>query len=123
MGLAAPGQLLLAVEANRHGSSGLLAWYTFFAVVLQACELSLATTLASTAGGAKGGVSQQWGPVSPMPNAAPNLALANCACHEKSQMAIGIIEGGVRAGDGTSGGSRRCWASVSSCRCCGSRHI
>ena len=35
VGLAVPGQLLLAVEANRHGSGGLLAWYTFFAVVLQ----------------------------------------------------------------------------------------
>ena len=41
VGLAVPGQLLLAVEANRHGSGGLLAWYTFFAVVLQVTCTSL----------------------------------------------------------------------------------
>ena len=45
VGLAAPGQLLLAIEANRHGSSGLLAWYTFFAVVLQVCPPVLGFTV------------------------------------------------------------------------------
>jgi len=55
VGLAAPGQLLLAIEANRHGSSGLLAWYTFFAVVLQVCDLLLRRV---RTGGAKCGRSK-----------------------------------------------------------------
>jgi len=55
VGLAAPAQLLLAVEANRHGSSGLLAWYTFFAVVLQVRTRAWMHQQSGT----KGGRSQQ----------------------------------------------------------------
>ena len=35
VGVATPALLLTALEANRHGSGGLLAWYTLFGVVLQ----------------------------------------------------------------------------------------
>ena len=35
VGVATPALLLTAVDANRHASGGLLAWYTFFGVVLQ----------------------------------------------------------------------------------------
>lgn len=35
MSVALPALLLMAIEANRAGAAGLLAWYTFFAAILR----------------------------------------------------------------------------------------